>query len=70
MNKGMSMEIKPLTNIMAMVMLVLLSFNFSYFFGLRAINLKATPATTAVPRTPITPAIPTEARSLSTPLVP
>jgi hypothetical protein len=40
------------------------------FLGFRAMNVNSAPPTTAVPITPITPARPTDARSLSIPLTP
>ena len=77
MNLGMAMNIKPLTNIMAVVMVPsVLSLgrsttnliNVSYF--LRASDLKMTSDKIKVTTTPINPLNPTLNRSLSIPATP
>ena len=69
MDYRMAVEVQTFADIMP-VMVVVFDLYFNAFGGLRAINLNITPATTAVPITPIIPATPTDARSFSIPLTP
>jgi hypothetical protein len=57
---------------MAVVVTMFMGFELYLFtfLGFRAMNVNSAPPTTAVPITPITPARPTDARSLSIPLTP